>query len=229
MHPILRLLSVAAVSFAALGPGALAGAAAPGVVVANWQMNESATATTMTDSSGHGITGAIGDLVNPGSGIYRFTYNSGVEPARRLVVVDDDDRLDPGPGYFSVAMRFKTGKGDQNIVQKGQAQAGGGYWKVAMAQGGLIVCHFRDASGTIKAVRPQTPVNNGAWHTVLCERTATGVAMTIDGVRKYSSGALGSVNNSGKLFVGGKLNCDWTTIGCDPFVGTIDYITIRKG
>jgi hypothetical protein len=64
-----------------------------------------------------------------------------------------------------------------------------------MAQGWKIVCHFKDALGVTKAVRPQTPVNDGAWHPVVCERTATGVAMTIEGVRHSSIGVLTTVTN----------------------------------
>lgn len=230
MALLFKSLFVTIISLAALlYPIVLTSAAAPGVVVATWNMNEGTSATRMTDSSGHGITGVIGDLVKPGNGKYTFTYNSGVEPSRRLVLVRDDNRLDPGTGYYSIAMRFTTHKGDQNLVQKGQSNAPGGYWKIGMAQGGKIACHFRDANGMIKAVRPQSPVNDGNWHTILCERTTTGVALTVDGVRRYSKGALGSVSNNAKLMIGGKLNCDWMDNGCDPFVGKIDYITIRNG
>lgn len=243
MKSLLRPLLVSVVSAAALfAPGFVASAAFPGVVTANWQMDEPPGSPTMTDSSGNGISGAIGDLVVTGvdfpadSGTasrgYHFNLNSGVTPSRRVVVVNEDDRLDPGTGYYSIAMRFRTSKMDSNIVQKGQSETSGGMWKIGIGgqrNPGYIVCHFRDVNHKTKAVRPRINVADGLWHTILCERTETGVAMTIDGVRKYSAGTLGNIDNTYEFAVGGKLKCNWMDVGCDPFVGDIDYITISKG
>ncbi len=204
--------------------------------VADWQMDEPSTSTAMTDSSGYGFTGAIGDLVRRGMGhetgtAYHFDANWKADPvAARLVVVpnDPDGLLDPGTGYYSIEMRFRTSKADSNIVQKGQSETSGGMWKIGLNKLGYIGCHFRDVNHTTKAVRPQIAVHDGQWHTILCERTPTGVAMTIDGFRRYRSGALGSIDNRLDLAVGGKLYCNWADVGCDPFVGDIDYIKIRR-
>ncbi len=157
-----------------------------GTPVADWQMNESTNATVMSDSSASGISGAIGDLVETGAYVgsgnraYKFAANTGVTPSRRIVLVDENDRLDPNSGYWSVELRFKTGKSDQNILQKGQATAKGGYWKIAMNDKGLT-CHFRDGDRNNMQIRPSVVLNDNNWHVVLCERTTTGMAVTIDG------------------------------------------------
>ncbi len=204
------------------------------VAVADWQMNEPAGATEMTDGSGNLISGAIGDLVQTGivlgSGnfAYKFAAHQGETPSRRIVLVDENDRLDPNSGYWSVELRFKTGKSDQNILQKGQATAKGGYWKIAMNSKGLT-CHFRDGNRNNMQIRPNKVLNDNNWHVVLCERTTTGMAVTIDGTRYSRTTDLGPVNNASKLYIGGKYVCNWSTIGCDPFVGLIDYVTVRTG
>jgi hypothetical protein len=127
--------------------GSVSASGLTGVTVASWQMNEPGTATVMSDSSGSGITGAIGDLVSPGGGVYGFAFNSGVQPSRRLVVVNDDDRLDPGPGGFAVEMRFLTTKGDQNLVQKGQANAPAGTGRSPWPKAGRSSATSKTPSG----------------------------------------------------------------------------------
>ena len=103
----------------------------------------------------------------------------------RLVTWNDDTRLDPGTSPYAVTIRIKTGAVDPNIIQKGQANQTGGYWKLALKKG-WPRCHFRDAAGNTKAIgfvnepRPETKVADGQWHTLRCERTSTGVRMTIN-------------------------------------------------
>ncbi len=184
----MRLLAAIIVGSAAavLGTSPAQAAVLEGTTVADWQMNEPAGATEMTDGSGNLISGAIGDLVQTGivlgSGnfAYKFAAHQGETPSRRIVLVDENDRLDPNSGYWSVELRFKTGKSDQNILQKGQATAKGGYWKIAMNDKGLT-CHFRDGDRNNMQIRPSVVLNDNNWHVVLCERTTTGMAVTIDG------------------------------------------------
>ncbi len=235
----MRLLAATIVGCAAAALGtspAQAAIMADPVAVADWQMNEATGATTMSDSSGSGITGVIGKLVKPGvagpetgNKVYGFPGNWGVIPVSdRLVVVDESDVLDPNSGPWSVELRFKTKQSHPNIIQKGQATAPGGYWKIAMNSSG-VTCHFRDGARNNMQLRPAVTVNDGAWHTMRCERSATGMAVTIDGKTFTRSGSIGPVNNAAKLFIGGKLNCDWQTVSCDPFVGQIDYVRVGTG
>lgn len=224
---------------------AVAPAAAFAGVVGDWQMDEVAGSTLMVDTSGNGLNGTIGpDVVlheatdNGGWG-YRFKGDWWVVNTNRLVQWNDDARLDPGTSPYAVTIRIKTGALDPNIIQKGQANQTGGYWKLALKQG-WPRCHFRDSTGATKAIgfvndpRPETKVADGQWHTLRCERTSTGVRMTIDygqpdAISKFIRGTIGNVDNTRPLVLGGKLYCDGKTVTCDYYAGAVDWVTIEKG
>jgi hypothetical protein len=66
--------------------------------------------------------------------------------------------------------------------------------------------------------------------TVSCERNAQGVFMTVDGVPAQNrKGWTGLIDNKAPLTIGGKRNCDGTTITCDYLAGDIDWVRISKG
>jgi concanavalin A-like lectin/glucanase superfamily protein len=73
-------------------------------------------------------------------------------------------------------------------------------------------------------------MNNGAWHTVRCVRTATSVTMYVDGKQtSRSARRTGNVNNTMPWTVGGKPNCNGSTVDCDYFAGDVDYVRLTKG
>jgi hypothetical protein len=77
-------------------------------------------------------------------------------------------------------------------------------------------------------VSSKRSLNDGQWHVVRCERTATQVVMTVDGVVTMRvRHATGMISNNVPLTIGGKLNCDQISITCDYFAGDIDYVTIE--
>lgn len=217
--------------------GAALPASAASAPVAVWQMDEPAGATVMADSSGHGINGAIGSEVQThtvsGSHVgYAFPYlKNGVAPThpQHLVRVPADNRLNPGTGNYSVTMtlKFKPAANGGNVLQKGQASSPGGYFKLEIDRGG-VSCLFRGASGS-GAVGTGT-INDGAFHTIRCARTATAVTMTVDG-RQTATRAVktGSISNAAVLTIGGKPSCNQTTVQCDYFSGTIDAVQIDAG
>ena len=204
--------------------------------VAVWQMNESARSRTMSDSSGNGIKGTIGAHVVVGTALsgggtgYRFPYlkpNTPPADPDHVVRVPHDSRLNPGSGNFAVELRLRTTHSFGNVMQKGQAGSAGGYWKLQQPNG-KISCLFRGAVGSSTASSGTVRVNDGAWHTVRCERTSSSVIMTVDGVvtgRNFNT--TGSIANTRPLSIAGKLNCDQVTITCDYFAGDIDYIKIQ--
>jgi hypothetical protein len=85
------------------------------------------------------------------------------------------------------------------------------------------------------AIKSSIATNDGQWHVIRCERTATEVRLYIDGVlnkriRKWS----GTINNTKAWTIGGKFECDTSdpTVGadsCDYYPGDIDWIRITKG
>jgi hypothetical protein len=217
-----------------VGAGGTATAASP--VVAAWEMNEAAGATVMADSSGHGVTGAVGAKVTTGitySGAkgYRFSYTKpNTPPAQpeKLVVVPDNALLDPGTSDFVITIRYRTTHGFGNIVQKGQATSSGGQWKL-QAPNGILQCLWK---GSLRkaTLGSTTALDDGQWHTVVCENTGTRIGMGVDGgTMRWVAKATGTINNSKALTIGGKPDCDQVKVTCDYFAGDIDYIRIQKG
>jgi hypothetical protein len=233
---VLSSAATVALAMSALGAGAAS-------VTASWQMNETAR-PTMVDSSGLGLNGVIGSNVaiaratSDGGLAYGFSGDRGVVTDERLVTVPDDSQLDPGTGTYAVTVRMRTAKPNNNMLQKGQSGQTGGYWKLQMHDGWPI-CLFRDSAGNSRAIGfvnssdPNTKVNDSTWHTLRCERTATGVNMTIDygsptAITKTINGTVGNIDNTRPLSIGGKLDCNGTTVGCDYFSGSIDWVSIER-
>jgi hypothetical protein len=203
--------------------------------VADWEMNEGSSATTMRDSSGSGLSGSIGSavvtgVVTNGAKGYRWRSENRLGSAHpeRLVKVSSS-RLNPGTAKFTVIMRFMTGSfGDQNIIQKGQAKTGGGMWKIPLFDG-KVGCNFLGVKHR-SAVWSRQVVADNKWHTVRCDRRTTGVTITVDGGRSKTNRTwTGSISNTWPLTIGGKLKCDGgKTVGCDYFVGRIDRIVVKR-
>ena len=216
--------------------------AAASKVLVDWQMNEPPGSRTMVDASVNKINGVIGSAVQTGvvvSGAtgYRWsdTKPDGYPPKPERLVQVNDARLNPGSRDYAVTVRFRTTHSYGNILQKGQSTTPGGYFKWEIPNG-ILMCLFRsrDQNGNLvgqKSVRSpsSTPLNDGRWHTVRCEKTADRVTMTIDGAVTVRSpiGYIGPISNTYPLTIGGKINCDQVNVGCDYFAGAIDFIRIE--
>ena len=232
---VLGVLGAAVLTGGALLVTASPANAAATTLVASWQMNEAPGATVMGDSSGHGITGTIGSAVATGvqtSGTvdYQWTSVNPTEPPakpQRLVQVNNS-ALNPGTRDYAVTIRYRTTHSYGNMIQKGQNATAGGYFKFEQPNG-FITCLFKGSTGQQRAIVSKIALNDGAFHTVRCERTTTQLTMTIDGKTKYTLvGPTGNISNTTPLTIGGKLNCDQIKVTCDYFAGTIDWITIES-
>jgi Laminin G domain len=230
-----RLLAVVVTLAAALSMASPARAAI-NQPVAIWQMNEPSGATTMVDSSGNGINGAIGAHVLTGVALtgggtgYRFPYlkpNTPPADPEHLVQVANRTALNPGSGDFAVEFRMRTTHSFGNIVQKGQAGSKGGYFKFQQPSG-KVSCLFRGSVGSSTASSGTVRVNDGNWHVVRCERTSSSVTMTVDGVvTGRNRNPTGTIANTRPLTIAGKLNCDQVNTTCDYFAGDLDYLKIE--
>jgi Laminin G domain len=232
----LRLLLVAAVVGVMMIATVTTAQAAATTPVAVWEMNEAPGARVMADSSGNGITGTIGTEVITGHTVddatgYRFTrLTPNTPPAHpeHIVTVPDNANLDPGTRDFAVTIRMRTTARFGNLIQKGQSGAKGGYFKFQNPNG-IVQCLFRGSTGSI-AVGSGRTLNDGGWHTIRCERTATRVTMTVDGVVvARRNGTTGSISNTWPLSIGGKVNCDQIEVTCDYFAGSIDRVQLDAG
>jgi Bacterial Ig domain/Laminin G domain len=195
-------------------------------------MNEPPGSTTMTDSSGSNLSGAIGSavltgVVTDGATGYRWlgTDKAGVHPERLVIV--NSPLLNPGTDDFAVTLRVYTGAGDQNILQKGQANTVGGMFKIDMLTG-QVICMYEGSAGRA-AVRSTQTIWDNAWHTIRCERRSTGVTLTIDGgPPKTTRKPTGNIANNWEFSLGGKSRCNGANIQCDYFVGRIDSIVVER-
>ena len=219
-----------------LGTASHVGAAAT-ITIALYEMNEPAGSTVLVDSSGSGLNGTIGSEVLEGTVVmgataHRFQYlKPNTPPAHpgHLDTVPNTSKLDPGTADFAVSMRVRWTHNFGNMIQKGQSGGAGGYFKWE-APSGVVKCLFRDSNRVSKTASSKTPLNDGQWHTIRCERTAAGVTMTVDGVKRSTAmGKTGSISNPKPLTIAGKGTCDQITVTCDYFVGDIDWIRIEKG
>lgn len=208
---------------------------------AEWRMEEAVDATVMLDStSDH--DGSIGRRVTLTGHAYVFPGatpatqgGAGAYQPGRLVQVPEDNALDPMNGAYSVALRFKMPRNRHehtpNVIQKGQANQPGGYWKLAISHG-WPRCHFRDADGNTAAVGfvhglTEYKVNDSEWHTLTCERLADGRSrVTLDGTVRTSRSTTGTLNNARPLVIGGKLDCASDTTGCDYANVKIRWVTV---
>ncbi len=209
--------------------------------LASWQMNEPSGARVMIDSGGKGINGNIGSAVRTGTTQNGVTYyhwdhtrpNTPPAQPQRLVTVGDS-RLNPGTGDYAITVRFRTTHSYGNMIQKGQSGNRGGYFKWQIPNGKLS-CMFRGVGTNGQTLQKSvhsgtTPLNDGQWHTVRCERTSDRVTLTIDGtLTRRGLGPTGSISNNVPLSIAGKTACDQIEVTCDYFAGDIDYVKIETG
>jgi hypothetical protein len=223
------------VSLALVGTATAADAAA-GRTVAHWAMNESPGARTMIDSSGNRRAGTIGREVRVGVRAggatgYRFDRLEPDTPPthpQHLVTVPDSSALDPGDRDYAVTVRLRTTGKFGNIVQKGQSGTTGGNVKLQIPDG-ILQCLYRGSVTTL-LVSSKRRLNDGRWHTVRCERTASGVTLTVDGtLEARRSGRTGRIANSWPVAIGGKTSCDQVKVGCDYYVGDLDWVRLEVG
>jgi hypothetical protein len=206
-------------------------ASAFGAPVATWEMNERPGAGTMHDSSGAGLDGRIGSAVDTGvvaSGATGYRWSAqgrdGHRPERLVTVTSS--RLNPRSDVFAVTIRMRTGAGNQNIIQKGQAHTPGGMFKVDMVRG-HVICMFKGSRGRV-AIGSRQAVWDGAWHTVRCKRLSREVRIVVDGVARTKQGATGYIANNWALSIGGKLRCDPPAVDCDYYVGLLDRAAVKR-
>jgi hypothetical protein len=204
-------------------------------VVAAWEMDEEEGATTLVDSGPDGLDGRVGAEVRVGVEEQGATGHRWVvvEPdalpvaIERLTQVPHDDRLNPGDDDVAITVRLRTTSPQGNVVQKGQVDVPGGYFKIDMDEG-RVACLFFGSEGSAN-VRSKEAIDDGAWHEVRCVRRADGMALYVDGEQAASREAVtGTVSNTYPLTIGGKLDCDQVTLFCDYFSGDVDRVLLER-
>ena len=196
-------------------------------IVARWSMSESASATTMVDSSPNHNDGAIAkQVLRAQPGFSGFGYGFAGDGGR--VTVPDSTTLNPEDQPYSVSLYFKSSVrpsssvGDYDLIRKGLASTSGGDWKIEVLRNGHAYCHFR-GSGSVN-LEGNSSVVTGSWHSIACSTSSTGTKLVVDGKTQASSSKRpGKVKNTASLLVGAKNSTE------DLTTGTLDEITITKG
>jgi methionine-rich copper-binding protein CopC len=192
--------------------------------VALWHMEN---VPTMSDSSGNGLDGKASSGVTTVPGVngkgYRFSGTGHVTVANNAL-------LNPGTADFSATVHVKftaAPSGDYDLIRKGLSSATGGEWKIEILPGGGLVapayCLYKDTAGKVGSVRGTSNLNDGAWHTITCAKTASSVKLTVDGATLSKSVTLGSISNSANLVIGQKIG------GGDQYAGDMDEVSVDSG
>jgi hypothetical protein len=188
-----------------------------------WHLDE-ISGSTMVDSTGshpgvlHNILlGHAGDPAYPGSS-YGFTGNGSYVT---IPTADDLNDLSGADVHISFSLRTSTvpAKPDYDLFRKGQYP--GQEYKVEMQPNGQVSCSFRGslANTTLQA---GPDLHDGQWHHVVCEKLATSVRLTIDGVVYSKSKTIGSISNAYNMIIGAYPNGDY-------YQGDLDEVAFRIG
>jgi len=216
-----------------VGLASTAPASAAAGVAALWHLDEAPGSTTMVDASGGGHDGMISpDVVVGVPGFIGSAYEfTGTDPIVR--VADPSGSLNPGTAPLTISVYLKVpttlGNGDYNVLEKGQATAAGGAYKLEIVgkststRFGYPDCAFNSPGVKQRVYGPQA-INDGAWHLVQCHLTADKVYVSVDSVSgKVLSRKVGSIANTVDLTLGGKPN------NTHFFNGVADEVSISIG
>lgn len=196
---ILRLAALTAlVTMPLLGTPAMAAEDPIGpALVARYNFDGGANAGKISDLSGRGaaltIRGAAnGQVAIASEGVNRYASFPGIcaatapTCAKALLEAPDDADLDPGTRNFkwAASVRLTTAQlsGNANIMQKGVANPES-QWKMQITgRSGRAQCVLvARTSGQTFSVLSARPVADGNWHRIVCERTGTTLAVSVDG------------------------------------------------
>ncbi len=232
----MRTLIVSALAVVAVGAAPIA---AEADVVARWQMDEAAGASTMVDSAPAGgeNDGTITAVETGDSGLVSgraYTFNG----MSSMVRVPDSLAFDPGSKAMTITATVRASSepmadDSYDLVRKGVTTTRGGDWKMEIkrnptnASVGRLHCSFKGvmADGRTIAVSKlaQVDITDGRVHTVKCVRTATAVHAVVDGRVFTQAKVSGSISNDQPVIIGAK------TAGDDVLLGTLDDVIIDVG
>ncbi|MGH2597245.1 MAG: LamG-like jellyroll fold domain-containing protein [Actinomycetota bacterium] len=191
--------------------------------VAQWNMDELA-GSTMNDTSGTGNNGTITNVTlgatgfTGGVGDYAYAFDG--TSSRALVLASTS--LNPGDADVTITLHINTtfrpgtGSFDFDLVRKGSGFSVELYPKKALAQG---KCKFSGTGGKL-VLQAGPDLVDGAWHTIVCAKTSTGISLTVDGATFTKSGVVGNISNKSPVAVG------WQTDSTDFYHGLMDDVSI---
>lgn len=210
--------------------------------MARYNFDGGATAGKISDLSGKGssltVRGADSGTVaitTEGAGRYAafpVACAATTPCARAILEAPNSPDLNPGVRNFRWAATVRVAaaqmKGKANIMQKGLAGTDSA-WKLQLTgKTGRAQCAMtgKGTAETFTATSAK-PIADGAWHKIVCERSATALGISVDGVagKKATIPATLSVDNTMPLRIGGP-NFGASS---DMYHGQLDDVYIQLG
>ncbi|BCJ40444.1 hypothetical protein GCM10010168_82220 [Actinoplanes ianthinogenes] len=214
----------------------------PPTLVARYNFDGGATAGKISDLSGKGssltVRGADNGTVaitTEGAGRYASfpaLCATGAPCARAILEAPNAADLNPGTRNFRWAATVRVTaaqlRGKANVMQKGLAGAESS-WKLQLTgKTGRAQCAMTaKGTGQIATATSARPIADGAWHKIVCERTATSLSISVDGVAgsRATIPATFAVDNTMPLRIGGP-NFGASS---DMYHGQLDDVYIQLG
>jgi hypothetical protein len=199
--------------------------------------------TTVTDTSGYGrhgvVRAAYGGTLLPVSGFLgtrsaRFPSPCSASSCPNVMIeVADSAWLDPGYASFQFGTRLRMSSAQtssgSNVLQKGLSGNSGGQWKLQVdgkaGKPSCVVSGYRSGSYARVTVVSSVSVSDDRWHSVICQRSSTGVAIYVDWVlRGYARMAPVSLSSTAPVTIGAK----YVTVHAnDQYHGQLDDVFMR--
>jgi hypothetical protein len=211
-----RVLGLLSVIIALILSSALPASAA--TTAGSWQLNEKTGPAK--DSSGNGnASKSIGAGITRNGATYTFT-------GKGSVVIPSAPILVAGSRNFTITTRVHLTKtGDENFFQKGGYNQTGTQWKLEIS-GNHLHCRVAGNQGVASVwAWGKAPALLSGFHTISCTKTATSVTLKLDAKSWTQKIAVGAINNTLPVSIGGKTNCK--PAQCDFTSGSIDYATLQ--
>jgi hypothetical protein len=225
-----RKILMLAVSVPAVLLVAALPAAAASTVVLNYTGDET-SGTVAVDSSAYGNNGSLHQVALGGQ-VYSFNGSTS------YIQTPASTSINPGTSDYTYSVRMVLPAGytwshDLSLVRRGSAKFAGAYYKAELiwhksTAKMVFVCAMRDSTGNrgFVSTSAQT-LNDGAWHTLGCAKTATSVTLTKDAKVITRSATVGDLSSAQPLNFGAE-QIDATSFW-EHFPGQMDDITITKG
>jgi Concanavalin A-like lectin/glucanases superfamily len=189
-------------------------------VVALWHMDETAGAVMHDAVGGHD-----GTLSAVTPGVPGFAGTAFGFAGAGFVSVPSAAALNPGAADLTVTIHLNStsvpATPDWDLIRKGLFTTVGGEFKVEYQPTGQASCGFAGSAGSSEIIAGPA-LNDGAWHTVQCTKTASSIRLVVDG-RTFSQAAnVGTISNDAPVVIGARP-------GSEFFRGSLDEASIRTG
>jgi hypothetical protein len=200
-------------------------------VVARWHMDD--TGTKMVDSA-RSHDGTLHNVATgmPGSLRRAFGFNG----SSSYALVPQADDLSAVDKDVTVSIRMKTAArpphtvADWDLIRSAGSYPGGDQYKVEYDPRGVAHCAFRGSSGYVELRSdPARPLDDGAWHSIRCVKTATQVKAIVDGRATVRNANIGTIVITKGIIFGAHPNPAGTGGLSEWYKGRLDEASIKFG